>query len=493
MMTTAPGVREYGKIRSTGTGPEALTDSVNLAYRTLTVALCCGLVAAPAAYGQAEPEDASAQPIEPAEQPAASPGDTESEPDAAESPGPADGSAEPASDARNSLELRFVMEDLLASGDLEAAEALADLLLELSEADFGSDSAELAEAHLLISEIQKRQGDYTEAETNILSAIDIYESRRGPFTPELIDPFMDLGDNYEEAGDYVSAISAYGEARTIGRRNYGLLNEDQLAIIDTMTEAAEQLGQLEEAMELQLEALMLIERNYEETSLEAINARYKFAAWLEEHRQYEEARRYYFEIHRIISREYDDDPIMVARVHRARAKSYRDQDNGDGLGLSGLRDALEMVKAMPDPPALLVAELYLDAGDWNVEFSRSGAIGDDYIEAWNWLGRVENGGELRREWFEELTVVEIDPISMRGLSNDPESPLGFVEIAFTIDSGGRARDIEILNSYPVGFKDGAFLRQYREARFRPFVRNGEFIEVRRARRNEFRFDPAAVE
>ena len=92
-----------------------------------------------------------------------------------------------------------------------------------------------------------------------------------------------------------------------------------------------------------------------------------------------------------------------------------------------------------------------------------------------------------------MTVVEMTPVSRRGLSPEPDAPLGFVEIRFTVDRAGRARDIEITDSYPQGLKDSAFLRQYREGRFRPRVENGELVEVRRARRNEFRYDPEAVE
>lgn len=382
-----------------------------------------------------------------------------------------------------------MIEELAEAGDFAAASALEARLLELAAQEFGGVSLRLAETHLLIASIQQRSGDYTAAETSILNAIEIYSDQDGPLSPTLIDPFLDLGENYDASGDYASAMSAYSEARTIGRRNFGLLNADQLEIIDSMTEAAERLGQLEEARDLQLEALTLVERSFDESSLEALDAKYKYAAWLRTHRQYDEERRIYFEILRILNRDYEEDPLLAVRVLRERARSYRDEDNGDGLGLSGLRDALEMVEAMPEPPALVLAELHLEIGDWNVEFSRTGAIGDDYLDAWNYLGSVPNGAQLRREWFDGLTVVEIDPISSRGLSTDPNAPRGYVVVRFTVDRVGRSRDVEVTDSYPPGFKDGSFIRQYREARFRPRIVNGEFIAVRRARRNEFRFDP----
>jgi tetratricopeptide (TPR) repeat protein len=447
--------------------------------------LVCGSLVAARAYAQATP-DSESQPPAAGEVPL--PNGTDADSPAGSEAGSASAAPPPVS----AFETGIVIEELLETGDVEAALALADRLLELANQESGPESAQVAEAHLLIARVHNARGDYTEAETSILAAIEVYETVAGPLSAVLIDPFLDLGDNYEEAGDFQEAISAYSEARTIGRRNYGLLNAQQLEIIDEMTEAAMRLGQFEEARTLQLEALTLVERNFEEGSVEAIDARFKFAAWLREQRQYEEERRLYFEIQRIADREHNDDPLLIVRALTERAASFRAEDNGDGMGLSGLRDALDMLLAMPEPPPLVLARVYLEMGDWNVEFSRGGATSSDYIDAWRLLGRVENGDDLRREWFDELNVVEMARVSTRDLSPDPDAPAGYVEIHFTVDVSGRTRDLEITESHPPGLKDGAFLRQYREARFRPRVENGQLVASRRARRNEFRYDPTAV-
>ena len=436
--------------------------------RVCVVAACCLAVPAGPAAAQPAPDDAQPTPEDAQPTPESAP----------ELPG-------------NWFETRLVIEDLAEAGDFEAIAALTDHLLELTRAEFGPDSAGVADAHLFLARIHRRNEDYTLADEHIARALEIYETTAGPLSPALIDPLLELGDNYNAAGDYVSAISAYSEARTIGRRNFGLLNEDQLPIIDDMTEAAEQLGNLEEAQALQLEALTLIERNHGELSPEALEARYKFAAWLREHHFYDEERRHYFQIQRIIDQEYDADPLMTVRALRERAESYRQQDSGDPLGLSGLRDALEIVESMPDPPRLLMAQLLVDIGDWSVEFSRTGAIGDDYIRAWHLLGEVENGADLRRQWFDQLTEVEVGTVSLRGLSTDPDAPQGYVVVYFTVSESGRTRDIEITDSNPPGIKDSAVARVIREARFRPGIVDGELVTARRAYRFEFRYEAQA--
>lgn len=417
----------------------------------------------------------------------------QSRPDAAES------GTDPAAQAdrlgpSNWFEAQLMIEEAVEAEDLDRAVALGEQLIELTIAQFGEVSRELADAYMLVAEVDRRNGNHTAAEAAILLAIDVYADLDGPLSPVLIDPFLDLGENYDEAGDYASAISAYGEARTIGRRNFGLLNREQLAIIEDMTAAAEQLGDMETAQGLQLEALTLVERTYDEFSPEAIDARYKYAAWLRRARRHEEARAYYFDILRVIKRYYEDDPLMTIRAYRERAASYREEDFDDSAGLSGLRESIELLEAMPDPPLLLLAELHLEAADWNVEFSTSAGFiaSEDYLMAWQLLGRVDNGDELRTAWFEDLTVVEMGPVSRRGLSEEPDAPRGSVEIHFTVDRAGRARDIEVVSANPAGFKESDFERQYRNGRFRPRIEDGVIVDSRRARLIEFFYDPSFV-
>lgn len=393
----------------------------------------------------------------------------------------------------NWFETRIEIEALAESGDFAAALALRDRLLELTAEQFGATSGGLAQAHLLLAEVYRQSGDYRAAEDEILAALDIFEAINGPLSPALIEPYLQLGDTYDENGDYASALIAWAEARNIGRRNFGLLNTDQLPIIDDMTRASEQLGQLEDARELQLSALALVERNYPEFAPETIEARYKFAAWLRQHNLYEEERRIYFQIERIIEEHYDSDPLMLVRAQRTRAASYRQANNGDTLGLSALRSAKELLEEMDDPPVLPLAEVNLEIGDWYVEFSRSGTIGVEYLDAWRLLGQLENGEALREAWFDDLNEVEMPSLSRRGLSTDTDDPEGHVVVYFTVSPSGRTRDIEITDSEPRGFKDAAVARLMRDARFRPRVTDGELVSTRRAYRFEFRYVPEEVE
>jgi len=361
-------------------------------------------------------------------------------------------------------------------------------LLELAAEELDEGDARIAEAHLLLARVNGANGDYLAAEEEILAAIEIYEADVGRNSPELIDPFLALGDNYETALDYSAAIAAWGEARTIGRRNFGLLNPDQLSIINKMTAAAEELDQIDTATELQLEALVLNERIYNPDSLEAMEARLKYAAWL---RRYDadifEELRVYAEIQRTIRDHYDNDPVMITRVMRERAKSFRLSNIGDPLGIGGLHNSLELLEELPEPPPLLLAELLIDIGDWQIEFGRG--FENEYLRAWELLGEVENGDELRDLWFTDLNEIDLRPISSRGLSSDPQDPRGYVVINFTVDVSGHTEDIEIAKSQPPGLKDAAARSSFNNAKFRPSILNGALVAASRIYRLDFRYQP----
>ena len=392
----------------------------------------------------------------------------------------------------NWLETRIAIEELAEAGDYAAALALADRLLELAAAESENDDLRVAEAHLLLARIYSESNDHSSAEAAALAAIDIYEADVGRLSPILIDSFIALGDNYNEAGDYAAAISAWGEARTIGRRNYGLLNSEQIPIIDDMTEAARQLGQIETARDLQREALVLIERVHGPDSLEAMDARLKYASWLQGYAQFfGEELRLYYEIERTIAEHYDNDPILITRVMRERARTFRESDNGDPLGIGGLRESLRLLQEMPDPPTLLTAELLVDIGDWNVEFGRTS--GAEYLEAWRLLGTLEGGDELRQQWFRDLNEIEMGSMSRRYLSDDPTHPQGQLTISFNVAVNGHTRDVEITDANPPMLADSRIASAARsifnDALFRPSIADGEFIPASRIYRLDFRYQP----
>jgi len=118
-----------------------------------------------------------------------------------------------------------------------------------------------------------------------------------------------------------------------------------------------------------------------------------------------------------------------------------------------------------------------DLGDWAVAFNKVGYDGTEYRRAWELLGEVANGEQLRGEWFTGPTYVLREPISLRGLSEEQDAPRGHVLVSFDLDRTGQSGNVAVVESEPPGLKDEAVLRHIRRSRFRPQLAGGELINA----------------
>jgi TonB family protein len=387
------------------------------------------------------------------------------------------------------LETRLEFDRLAEEERYDDALALADNLIELSEQEFGASSLEAAEAYRTVAAAQREAGRHEESETNYLHAVALIRDVDGTFSERAIEPLVGLGDNYHDAGQYLNAVTAYNEARTINRRIYGLLNERQIPIVDRVTQSLQELEQYEEADQQQLEILHLQERNHPDGSPEHLEALYRYAGWLRKSRRYHDERSYYARAQRIIRDRHGKDSLLAVRPLREIGNSFRAQRVPDNQGISSLRSALEILEQSQSAEPLMTAEVLRDLGDWEVAFSKVNPDLDLYRRAWTLLGEVDDGDSLREEWFAGLVNVLGEPISQRGLSDDPDAELGYVIVQFDVDRYGRTQNVEVARSEPEGFKDEAVARAVRQWRFRPFMREGEVIEKTEALRFNYRYLP----
>jgi TonB family protein len=348
--------------------------------------------------------------------------------------------------------------------------------VEFTTQQFGKNSLQTAEAYSDLAEAQRRAGQHEEAAESYVAAIDSYRAVDGPFTPLAIPPLTSLGDNYREAHDNVNAVTAYGEARTVGRRVYGLLNEDQIPLLDRLSETLLELNRPADAEAQQVEELRLIQRAYPPESDRALDAMYKYAAWLGERGLQQPERDQYDAAIRIITDHYGKDDPRLVKPLLAIGNSFRRQRLPDGKGLTSLQDALALLVAQPNRDPLAVATALLDLGDWQIAFNRGRYNGAEYKRAWQLLGDVDGGEQLRREWFTGPVFVLREPIELRALSEDPDAPRGVVVVHFDVNRLGETSDVTVTESDPPGLMDEAALRQVRRSLFRPQMLDGELVD-----------------
>lgn len=392
------------------------------------------------------------------------------------------------------FEARLAFDRLLADEDYNAAVAVGERMVELTIDEFGAEAVETGDAYAALGRAQREAGDYEAAEESYLRSVEVMRATGGTYSEHLIDPLIGLGDTYHVSEQHLEAVSAYNEARSVNRRVYGLLNEDQIEILDRMTESFYAMEEFQEAGEQQLEALRLIERVYEPHSRETLEAVYKYADWLQRNNRFTEEREHYTRAIRTIREHYGEDDVLLVEPLRRMANSFRQQRAAHGQGISALNDALEILTEQSAPDRLQLARVLRDIGDWETAFSSVGPDNTEYRQAWELLGGVENGDELRSDWFSGVNYVLREPHSTRGLSTAPDAVQGTTTVRLDIDEQGRSRNVAIVESDPPGFKDEAFLRQVRNSRFRPHMEDGVVVPAERlGLRFTFRYLPDELE
>jgi tetratricopeptide (TPR) repeat protein len=392
---------------------------------------------------------------------------------------------------------------------------------------------------MLLADIYYAKGDTDAAETHLRNAIDAISAESDGGSTEsirLFRPLVALGDFYATEGDHEFALAEYARARNIGRRDSGFQTQSEIEIIDRMTHSNLALGRIDIARNLQRDAVEVIQLGLGATSAEAVQALFHYARWLREHFEpagltLQEVTDIYTDAWTIIYQHLvSGDSRQAAHALEMYARERLDGNMGwgwiDGLRpvLKALADAEQIYRehALDDP--LLEARIALDRGDWyllleavpqltprEAELRRSTAellslspndargssvapdtlsfypevagitkgihlVSKYYLEAWDTLGRLPNGDELRDEWFNGVTWVAQAPLQSRLLSADSKAPLGYIELGFRIDKQGRARKVNVLQSEPAGLIDKAARKRLGDSRFRPRIVDGKIVE-----------------
>lgn len=376
------------------------------------------------------------------------------------------------------LETQIVFLDLVEERRFEEALGYAETMVELTEAEFGSPSSELATALANLAYIRRTLQDFDESNESFVSAIDMFREIEGPFTPAAINLLVSMGANFHANGEYFQALNVFEEARTVNRRAYGLLNPDQIDIVYHISATLTSMRRYEEAHQLQQDALRLMERLHGSETLEVLPYIYSYAEWLVSGFQFEAARDQYLRATDIIRELDGSESGLLVHPLREMGNTFRIQKIAEGRGIGALRRALEIAEAQTEPDTLELARVLRDIGDWYTAFSRVGPSREEYLRAWELLGSVEDGETLRTEWFDDGDgdyVLREYP-SSRGVvdSDEPGAVAGFVRIVFDIDIDGRPLNVNVLESEPPGFKDATMRRAVGRSRFRPRIVDGEF-------------------
>lgn len=146
-------------------------------------------------------------------------------------------------------------EDARSRNDLEAAADFAQQSLQVTEQEFGTQSAEYVDALVRLGETLALSGRLDEAVTQLTKALATKEALLGFGHPDLVGLLETLFDVYVQQQDYEAAESTIRRVLQIEQSLYGEGHEYSLATMRRLHEFLSDTGQVDAAAEVEAEML----------------------------------------------------------------------------------------------------------------------------------------------------------------------------------------------------------------------------------------------
>jgi hypothetical protein len=240
----------------------------------------------------------------------------------------------------------------------------------------------------------------------------------------------------------------------------------------------------------------LYARKYDLNSDDIIPALFKRAAWQHRLRLYGRERDTYRRIIKIVEKNHGKQDLMLIRPLTGLANAYLfvgefdreyHRDSTLTTGEIYVKRAKRIAEASPDATWTVKENSYLALADFYTFSDKSGKGQRAYQETWDLLSEDESRLMNRYNHLESAVLLQdIYPPKYYGLDSQNE-PMdeeeaflkGKIVTKFMINTRGRARNFEIIESHPGGLEDmeKKVLRDMRRLIYRPRLEEREVVET----------------
>jgi tetratricopeptide (TPR) repeat protein len=342
----------------------------------------------------------------------------------------------------------------------------------------GASEDELASAYGELAATQFRFGDLAGAEASYLRALTLLEDTHGIASRLLIAPLAGLAQTYAARGQHEHAIAFFRRAIVVSRRADGLFNLEQLPLLEQEISGFEALGDPLGVLADRQYMLAIAERNFGADDVRTLQPVRRLAELYESMEEYAHARNMYLRMRSIAAREEQRGNPIVVEALVGIGRNYREQyirlptsleqqwvrDPVSGSmtpvmslepyqspkpnreGRRSTAEALELLRAVGDPPPKLLADTLIEMGDWYAVLRKSDAAIPYYAEAWAIYSKslADEPNPLSRPRL----VFYRPPKASRRDENSVPGPVVQQPVHFrlTVDATGATRDITLEKS-----------------------------------------------
>jgi tetratricopeptide (TPR) repeat protein len=369
---------------------------------------------------------------------------------------------------------------LYESAQFEAALPYAKQVVELSE--HGEDpDYELPVAYNNLGATQYQIGDYAGAADSYGKSLDLLEATQGISSRRLVVPLAGLGAVYAAQDQHELAANLYERALAVSRRADGLFNLQQVPLLRQAADSRFAMNDFAGAEREHMYALKIAEQNYGYGDPRTIPSLLDFGRFYEGLREYIAARLMYMRARDAalaVKPGYSPDAVTaltgISRCHRlffslnpdpSETQTQRDEFTGeitskiqdarvpspsaDRTGLKAAQQALELLRATPEPPPEMVTQVLVELGDWFQTLSKPNQSMPYYIEAAALLdGRSSQDPATAHPLREPRMVFYRPPVGAIRKINAQTNPyvVRKTVFSFRVTEAGLPEDISVVST-----------------------------------------------
>jgi tetratricopeptide (TPR) repeat protein len=369
---------------------------------------------------------------------------------------------------------------LFETSRFEESLPFAQRVVELSEVDRDRE-IELPIAYSNLGATQFQLGNYEAAAASYLTSLTLLESSQGISSRRMIVPLAGLGAVYAASDQHALAVKQYDRALAVSRRSNGLFNLPQLPMIEKVADSRYALGDYGGVERDYFYSLRIVEQNYGYNDLRTLPVALKLASFYESLKQFVAARGLYLRVRDISMKESGGfNPLTVksligiGRTHRLQytmapdtlesqqpardevtgevvGKVYRESrvppPAADRVGLKSIEKALEILRAVPDPPRDLLAEALTEFGDWYQSTSRASLAIPYYAEASAIYAAQSDTGMGNPLLAPRMIFYRPPPASTRRIEVSTGNVVMLETVfSFVVSESGETQDVTVVSS-----------------------------------------------
>src|SRR6187399_728957 len=379
------------------------------------------------------------------------------------------------------------------------AQPLAERLVELTEAQYGSEELPLTNPLTNLATVHYKLGHYAAAIENYQRTLRILQAKSTIADKQQIRPLHGLGVSFMGANDPESAVVALKRAADLSRNTDGLFNINQIEFIDALIDAYEASGRYPDAEKEALYAMRVEEAAYGRSSIKLLNRLDRLARWYESARRYTSERNVYERALGILAKSTPENDLRRVPPLRGIARSFRLEsfygvegaDTGttfnagnagapvfsDGTqqrrGESSLNAALSIIDANKPANEQLRGEVLVDLGDWFLISNSMRRAFDSYADAWKALASVSNTRMLEspRILAYRPSISSVD----RSQLDPAEAVIKTVKLQFKVDRDGRIDEVTSpTTDVPENIVRNS-VASMKRSRYAPRIENGQAV------------------